>query len=210
MVLGIVAKSAKNSTGRGHIKARDCKTFQSIRCLRVRKEQNRTDEATNEGLDTRDDLSAVLDDKYKNGIERLISRLRIYMCPYTVGRQRILGKDGFLLVELQDKVEKYIYDLNGVSMHNEKLDRSIVLEYLTVAEYTSRMKENFELGVVLESLMKSVKCCNIQTEMVGLVVSKCGWLGVLKSIPLVPDFGMCLQLGKEHEKLPQLLLNIDT
>ncbi len=208
--VGYCSKECQKLDWKRSHKARDCKTFQSIRCLYVSKEQNRTDEAINEGLDTGDDLSAVLDDKYKKGIERLISRLRIYICPYTVGRQRILGKDGFLLVELQDKVEKYIYDLNGVSMHNEKLDRSIVLEYLTVAEYTSRMKENFELGVVLESLMKSVKSCNIETEMVGLVVSKCGWLGVLKSIPLVPDFGMCLQLGKEHEKLPQLLLNIDT
>ena len=94
-------------------------------------------------------------------------------------------------------------------MHNEKLDRSIVLEYLTVAEYTSRMKENFELGVVLESLMKSVKCCNIQTEMVGLVVSKCGWFRCTETIHWFRDFGMCLQLGKDT-KLPQLLLNIDT
>lgn len=208
--VGYCSKECQKLDWKSSHKARDCKTFQSIRCLKVGKDQNRTDEATSEGLNTRNDLSAVLDDEYKKGIERLISRLRIYMCPYTVGRQRILGKDGFLLIELQDKVEKYIYNLNEVSMYNEKLDRSIVLEYLTVAEYTSRMKENFELGVVLESLLKSVKSCNIKTEMVGLVISKCGWLGVLKSIPLVPDFGMCFQLGKEHEKLPQLLLNIDT
>ena len=108
-------------TGRGHTKHETVRLSNRSAVYTCSKEQNRTDEAINEGLDAGDDLSAVLDDIYKNGIERLISRLRIYICPYTVGRQRILGKDGFLLVELQDKVEKYIYDLNGVSMHNEKI-----------------------------------------------------------------------------------------
>ena len=95
-------------------------------------------------------------------------------------------------------------------MDNYKLSRSIITEYLTVADYTSRLKENFELGVVLDSLMKSVKMCDEKKEMVGLVIAKCGWLGVIQSIPLVPDFGMCMKLGAEHQKLPQLLLNIDT
>ena len=82
MVLGIVAKSAKNSTGRGHIRHETVRLSNRY-AVYVRKEQNRTDEATNEGLDTRDDLSAVLDDKYKNGIERLTCDCASYVPVYS-------------------------------------------------------------------------------------------------------------------------------
>ena len=198
----------KNDWKKSHKKI-DCERFQRLRNMKnlLLNNENNNDDKHTEKINK---MALTIDKDYKAGMERIISKLRIYMCPYTIGRQQILGEDGFLLIQVDDKIEKYIYDFNEISMNNDQLSRSIVLEYLTVAEYTSRLKDNFELGVVLDSLLNSVKECNIKKEMVALIIAKCGWVAVLKSIPLVPDYGMCLKLGEEHCKLPQLLLNIDT
>ena len=145
---------------------------------------------------------------YTDVIIALFQPLRIYLCPYAVNRCHIVGEAGFLLVQSkEDPIHNFLFD-NPVDLYGRPLNRALTCEYLTIAEFTSRLKDNFELGVVLEDLVTAVETHDSKHQMVTLVLAPCGYINVF-SAPLVPDADMCMKLGQVHKNLPLLELNID-
>jgi hypothetical protein len=145
---------------------------------------------------------------YKESIVVYFQSLRIYWCPYAVNRSQVLGSDGFLLVQAKTPIDEFIHDV-PVSFDGKPLNRSFVVEYLPINEFTERLKTNFELGVVLDDLIAAVNNCDKKKYMVVLVMAPCGFMTVV-SVPLVPDYGICAKLGVEHRELPIMVFNIDS
>ena len=114
--------------------------------------------------------------------------------------------DEILQIE-EDPIHNFLFD-NPVDLYGRPLNRALTCEYLTIAEFTSRLKDNFELGVVLEDLVTAVETHDSKHQMVTLVLAPCGYINVF-SAPLVPDADMCMKLGQVHKNLPLLELNID-
>ena len=89
-----------------------------------------------------------------------------------------------------------------------RLDRRIDLEYLDMGEFAELCSADFELGVVRNGLSAAVETYDPQKQMVVLWVAACGFLGVL-TVPIVPDFGVCKQLGADHAQQRTLQLALD-
>jgi hypothetical protein len=77
--------------------------------------------------------------------------------------------------------------------------RSVILHYLTVNEFITEVcnKHDFELTCMTNELRNAVDTYNEMNELVILMRFRCGHVA-LGIVPLVPDYNLCLVLGKEY------------
>lgn len=92
--------------------------------------------------------------------------------------------------------------------------RSVILHYLTVNEFITEVcnKHDFELTCMTNELRNAVETYNEMNELVILMRFRCGHVA-LGIETLVPDYNLCLVLGKEYYGADEIgqpvQLNID-
>ena len=77
--------------------------------------------------------------------------------------------------------------------------RSVILHYLTVNEFIAEVcnRHDFELTCLTNELRNAVETYNEMIELVILMRFRCGHVA-LGIVSLVPDYNLCLVLGKEY------------
>jgi hypothetical protein len=77
--------------------------------------------------------------------------------------------------------------------------RSVILHYLTVNEFITEVcnRHDFELTCLTNELRDAVETYNEMIELVILMRFRCGHVA-LGIVSLVPDYNLCLVLGKEY------------
>jgi len=140
----------------------------------------------------------------------LFQRIRFYVCPYAVFRTAELGR-GFLFLQtdrtLQDMSSYIPKDCTG-----HTITRSVLLHFLTLGEFDSEVcKDDFELALMRTPLKDTVETYETEKEVVILCRFRCGNMALGRS-PLVPDYGICKQLGQDYyaqNNAGALQLNLD-
>ncbi|CAM9272845.1 unnamed protein product [Discosporangium mesarthrocarpum] len=140
-------------------------------------------------------------------VARVLVRIRLYLCPFAVCHGDAHGR-GFVFVQSPNPVLELSY-LKPVNSNGLTLDRSVLLQFLTLGEFVDAvMQEDFELGVIRGPLESAVGCYDPDVEAVVLFRGRCGYMAVL-TVPLVPDVFVCRQLGAEYEDKDALQLHLD-
>ena len=134
-------------------------------------------------------------------VKRLLHKVRVWICPFAVQKRLDMGP-GFLSIKLDCTLKDCVFD-QPVDFHGRPLNRSAMVEYMTVSEWADSSQDDFEKLVfwtreqLLESMMKKRSHC---------ILFSCGYL--CSSIPR-SGYGICcgLELTTRYGKLQ---LNIDT
>eukprot|EP00904_Undaria_pinnatifida_P003552 jgi/Undpi1/13198/HiC_scaffold_8.g02860.m1 len=143
----------------------------------------------------------------QNVMARILGRVRLYLCPFAVCHGEVQGR-GFVFVQTPNPVLELEY-LQPVNSNGRKLDRSIILHFLSMGEFVDAvLQDDFELGVIRSPLETAVNSYDRKKEMVVLVRARCGYMAVVV-LPLVPELAVCRQLGVEYREKDALQLNLD-
>lgn len=155
-------------------------------------------------IESEDDKALVRKDVFQ--------RIRFYACPYAVYKESILGR-GFLFVQSDCTLAELSLPFPKCSSGQQMSKiRAVLLHYLTVGEFDSEVcREDFELAAVRSKLKEAVDNYDVRTSLVLLMRFRCGHLA-LGVVPLVPDYNICKNLGKEYfenSTAGALQLNLD-
>jgi MYND finger len=142
----------------------------------------------------------------------IFARVRFYACPYAAYKATELGR-GFLFVQSDNTLAMMSLGTPKDSHGRAPLHpRSLLLHYLTIAEYGQEVcREDFEMAMFRTDLLDTVDNYNMEEEVVMLMRFRCGQVA-LGVAPLSPEYGLCLQLGREYfekTKSDSLHLNLD-
>lgn len=142
----------------------------------------------------------------------IFARVRFYACPYAVYKATNLG-EGFLFVQSENTLAMMSLGCPKDTAGRPPLHhRSLLLHYLTIGEFDKEVcREDFEMTMLRDDLQKTVETYNMKEEVVVLMRFRCGHVA-LGVAPLVPEYKLCGQLGKEYyenTKADSLHLNID-
>ena len=144
----------------------------------------------------------------------ILSKVRFYAYPYAILQQSKQIGRGFLFI--QSDASLSVMSLPGRIMSNGReyyKQRSVILHWMTTKEFTEEVcLDDFELAQLTKELRSCVEEYNEQVEVPVLMRFRCGHCAVGLA-PLVPDYKLCLTLGKEYYGQGQgqggLQLNID-
>jgi MYND finger len=148
----------------------------------------------------------------ETALAEIFARVRFYVCPYAVYKATELGQ-GFLFVQSDHTLAMMSLVTPKDSSGRAPLHpRSVLLHYLTMAEYDQEVcREDFEMTMLRTDLQTTLEHYNMEEEVVLLMRFRCGRVA-LGVAPLVPEYRLCLQLGREyyeHTKADSLHLNLD-
>jgi hypothetical protein len=147
-----------------------------------------------------------------SALGEIFARVRFYACPYAVYKAVELGR-GFLFVQSDHTLAMMSLGTPKDSSGRAPLHpRSLLLHYLTMAEYDQEVtREDFEMAMLRTDLQATLENYNMEEEVVLLMRFRCGRVS-LGVAPLATDYGTCLQLGRqyyENIKADSLHLNLD-
>ncbi|CAM9780055.1 unnamed protein product [Chrysoparadoxa australica] len=143
----------------------------------------------------------------KEAVARCIGRVRLYACPFSVFHCDAVGR-GLLFLQSRNTIAELAY-LAPVDIHGKLLQRSLLLHYLTMGEFVDAvLQDDFELGTVKEPLEQAVASYDMESEIVVLLRTACGYLAVIK-MPIVPDLGVCKALASDYAGKDALELRLD-
>ncbi|CAN0209886.1 unnamed protein product [Ectocarpus sp. 6 AP-2014] len=141
-------------------------------------------------------------------VARVLGRVRLYLCPFAVCHGEALGR-GFVFVQQTPNPVLELEYLRPVNSNGRRLDRSIILHFLSMGEFVDAvLQDDFELGVIRSPLEAAVESYDTKAEMVVLFRARCGYMAVVV-VPLVPGWAVCRQLGLEYKEKDALQLNLD-
>ena len=161
------------------------------------------------------DMMIIFGDDKDTARQDILSRIRFYAYPYAVHKSQSTG-DGRGLLFVQSDSSLATLSLPAPILSNgrgcTKL-RSVLIHWLTMKEYTSEVcMDDFELAGASSELKKAVETYDEKVEVPVLMRFRCGHVAV-GIAPLVPDYNLCMMLGKEYYGSGQgdgaLQLNID-
>lgn len=160
-----------------------------------------------------DDMMIIFGDDKDSARQDILSRIRFYAYPYSVHKASTTGR-GFLFV--QSNTSLAVLSLPVPILSNGRrcrAQRSVLLHWLTMKEYDSEVcMDDFEMAGVRNELKAAVETYDEKVEVPVLMRLRCGHVAV-GIAPLVPDFNLCVMLGKEYYGSGQgddaLQLNID-
>jgi hypothetical protein len=145
-----------------------------------------------------DDMMIIFGDDKDSARQDVLSRIRFYAYPYAVHASRTTGR-GFLFVQSDSSLA--VMSLPIPILSNGRVcpkRRSVMLHWLTVEEYVSEVcMDDFELAGATRELREAVDGYDERVELPILMRFRCGHVAV-GIVPLVPDFNLCLMLGKEY------------
>jgi hypothetical protein len=145
-----------------------------------------------------DDMTIVFGDDKDSARQDILSRIRFYAYPYAVHASRTSGR-GFLFVQSDSSLA--VMSLPVPILSNGRgysKCRSVVLHWLTMKEYVSEVcMDDFELAGATRELREAVEGYDETIELPVLMRFRCGHVAV-GIAPLVPDFKLCLVLGREY------------
>ena len=140
----------------------------------------------------------------------LWTRIRFYSCPYSIHHSQTLGR-GFCFVQspftlnqiaLPFQVYSKLYCENVTDeLQNGimKEPRNVIIHYLTLGEYDSELcKDDFELASVRPTLTTLVNEYDRKKELVIMMRFRCGHVSVGIVRVLVPDYPICISLGRDY------------
>ena len=90
----------------------------------------------------------------KAGIVRLLRRIRMYMVPFLVANEATATEKGFVFLQTSNPVDEFV--LLGTKVNpktGETYSRSVVLQYLTLPEFTANGRKAMLLRLVLNFLI---------------------------------------------------------
>ncbi|CAM9476552.1 unnamed protein product [Ectocarpus fasciculatus] len=141
-------------------------------------------------------------------VARVLGRVRLYLCPFAVCHGEALGR-GFVFVQQTPNPVLELEYLRPVNSNGRRLDRSIILHFLSMGEFVDAvLQDDFELGVIRSPLEAAVESYDTKAEMVVLLRARCGYMAVVV-VPLVPGWAVCRQLGLDYKEKDALQLNLD-
>ena len=160
-----------------------------------------------------EDMMIIFGDDKDAARQDILTRIRFYAYPYAVHKASITGP-GFLFVQSDSSLAVLSLPVPILSNGREcPTQRSVLLHWLTMKEYDSEVcMDDFELAGVRKELKAAVETHDEEVEVPVLMRFRCGHVAV-GIAPLVPDFKLCVVLGKEYYGSGQgdgaLQLNID-
>jgi len=144
-------------------------------------------------------------------VEHLLRRIRMYMCPYNVVMSEARGR-GLVFVKSQSPIRQWIFGEQAIDHKGYSLSRNVQMQYLSLGEWDTVAFENdFEMALIRPQLQVSLDEYDPKSQFVVVVLLGCGFFGCC-ILPLVPDYNICLSLGKmyEYEKIDVAIqLNVD-
>ena len=155
-------------------------------------------------------MGIIYGDDKDTARQDILSRIRLYAYPFAICKTQRVGR-GFLF--LQSNSSLAVLSLPGPILSNGRRcqnQRSVLLHWLTMKEYDSEVcMDDFELAGVRKRLKEVVDSYDEKVEVPVLMRFRCGHVAV-GSAPLVPDYNLCMVLGKDYEEVGDALqLNID-
>jgi hypothetical protein len=143
-------------------------------------------------------MMIIFSDDRDSARQDLLSRVRFYAYPYAVHASRTTGR-GFLFVQSDSSLAVMSLPMPILSNGRKcPKRRSVILHWLTMKEYVSEVcMDDFELAGATRELREAVDGYDEKVELPVLMRFRCGHVAV-GIVPLVPDFNLCLMLGKEY------------
>lgn len=159
-----------------------------------------------------EDMMIIFGDDKDTARQDILSRIRFYAYPYAVHKASTVGR-GFLFVQSSSSLAVLSLPVPILSNGRRcQTQRSVLLHWLTMNEYAEVCLDDFELAGVRKELKAAVELYDEKVEVPVLMRFRCGHVAV-GIVPLVPDFKLCVMLGKEYYGSGQgdgaLQLNID-
>lgn len=156
------------------------------------------------------DMVIIYGDDKDTARQDILSRIRLYAYPFAICKSQSAGR-GFLFVQSNSSLA--VLSLPGPILSNGrrcKYQRSVLLHWLTMKEYDSEVcRDDFELAGVRRGLKELVDSYDETAEVPVLMRFRCGHVAT-GTVPLVPDYNLCVTLGKDYEEVGDALqLNID-
>lgn len=142
-------------------------------------------------------------------LERLLSKMRLYACPFAVHHAGVQGR-GVLLLQSENTLAQLALPAPR-DCFGHMVQRSVLLQYLTLTKVDEMLESSngaFDDLTAPRAIISTVVSSHGDGEMVVLVRLRCGFVAALVT-QLVPDLRICMQLATDYKGKEVLQLDLD-
>lgn len=150
-------------------------------------------------------------------VERFLAQIRTTLCPFALGngsggssKRKALPR-GFVFVQVGCTLPTLALpaprDCAGHRLPPD--ERGCLLHFVTLSEFDADIvATDPQLSAARDPLAHAIERHDDHKEVVVLIRSRCGFVAVLMQ-PLVPEWRVARQMGRDFEGMPELALTLD-